>query len=157
MRPRKQKLAAASSIFSYPSTPLIPLNPLKYHPMMPSNAYQSKTDNYQDQDPHEKAAKQRLFSRQLLESSDEAAILGDRSPNEYEQAAYIEDERLEREEEASIDDQLHAWADPGTQWILTASLPLTGDSPWACEPSACWALAMPRRLGSCIRWPPAGW
>ena len=139
MRPRKQKLAAGSAIVSYPSTPFIPLNPLKCHPMMPSNAYQSKTDFYQDRGLHDKAAKRRLFSSQLLESSDEVAIPGDRSPIEdgLEQAAYIEDERLEREEEASIDDQLHAWADRGTQWILTASLPLTADSPWACEPSSC--------------------
>ncbi len=82
--------------------------------------------------------RQQLFSILLMESSDESAI-GDRSLNEDERMSdRREDERKEGEENAaSIDDQLHAWADGGTQWILTASLPLTADSPWACEPSAC--------------------
>ena len=133
MRPRKQKLAGGTCTSSVLSTAS---RQLKCDSMLLCDASRLESEyherntgpnqNQQDRTAHRR---QQLFSILHLESSNEAAVLGDPSLNE--------DERLEREEEASIDDQLHAWADRGAQWILTASLPLTADSPWACEPSAC--------------------
>ena len=58
------------------------------------------------------------------------------SPTESHQAqqdSEIQQLEDDREEEASIDDQLHAWADRGPQWITSASLPLL----WDCEPAIC--------------------
>jgi hypothetical protein len=123
-RPRKQKLAAGTSIFSNSSTPI---TPSKYDARLRSHgarlnceSQQSATASVQLQDS---AARRLLFDFLLLEPSDEAACIGDRS--------LIEDAR---EVEVSIDDQLHAWAHCGSQWIVDAALSLDGENPLICTP-----------------------
>ncbi len=144
MRPRKQKLAAGNFVASSSSIALNSGAKMPFYSYRPNSIYQEKS-TVSDQIQQDNVTQQ-LFSSLLLESSNEPDVLGDGSPmleslkDEQLQAAIFGDRSPiedEREEEASIDDQLHAWADRGAQWILTASLPLTADSPWACEPSAC--------------------
>ncbi len=90
----------------------------------PMSEYRERTDQAQQ----DSLLQVQSFDFLLLtEASDESALLGHR-PTTIEH---------EREQEASIDDQLHAWAHRGPQWIISAALPLHGDSPWDCAPSAC--------------------
>jgi hypothetical protein len=119
VRPRKQKLYAGS-------TPSIPI---KCDATRPFWEYRPRSGNHfrpTGSGQEDKPTQKRRFNLLLLESSDEAAFLADRSPVEHE-----------REQEASIDDQLHAWAHRGPQWIISAALPLHGDFPWDCAPSVC--------------------
>ncbi len=73
-----------------------------------------------------------LESEPLPTGNVAAAILSGR-PLLDETWGIIEDER--EVEEASIDDQLHAWAHRGPLWILGAALPLDGENPWDSAPS----------------------
>ena len=59
------------------------------------------------------------------ESSNEAAFLDDLSLIEAGQAV----------KESPIDDQLYAWAQCGSRWIIDAALSLDGDKSWDRAPS----------------------
>jgi hypothetical protein len=129
MCPRKRKLVTAVSICIDSSTPS---RPLKRDATMPSSEpilrieyYDCSTESVLAQ--QDSAMKSRSDFL-ILESSDDALFFANLSLRAIEP---------EREEEASIDDQLHAWAHRGPQWIISAALPLHGDSPWDCAPSVC--------------------
>jgi hypothetical protein len=125
-RPRKLKRVAGTTILHDPSTAS---TESKCNAMVRVYATGPRSESHKptDQEQQARALQWRSFDFLLLtEASDEAVLLGDLSISEHE-----------REEQASIDDQLHAWAHRGPQWIISAALPLHGDSPWDCAPSVC--------------------
>ncbi len=127
VRPRKQKLVARTSISGDPSTASTDLQcdaMVSLYAPRTTSGYRERTDHAQQ----DRALQWRSFDFLLLtEPSDGAVLLSD-------QPTTIEHER---EQEVSIDDQLHAWAHRGPQWIISAALPLHGDYPWDCAPSTC--------------------
>ena len=121
VRPRKQKLAAGTLISSNLSNPCTAANPAdarQRHYISRPNSESRDSSTYSDQVQQGSVARRRLFTYLLSGSFDQAALL-DRSP--------VEDER--QAEEASIDDQLHAWAHCGSQWIIDPALSLHGEAP----------------------------
>ena len=129
--PRKQRLAAGTSFFYDSPTQSVPSkcdSKISFDGLTRPRPEYYERQSDPDQDQQVSASRRQRCSFLLLpaESSDEQAFLRDRPRIENE-----------RQEEASIDDQLHAWADRGPQWIISASLPLLGDSLWDCEPAIC--------------------
>ena len=123
VRPRKQRPVARTSISYEPSTCA---TPVKCNATMPfwESRLRSELQEHSDKAQQDRIMQWRRSDCLLLDSSDDMAFLANQSPIEHE-----------REQEASIDDQLHAWAHHGPQWIISAALPLHGDSPWDCKPS----------------------
>jgi hypothetical protein len=126
-RPRKLKCVAGTTIPYYPSTASTEsVDSVHCDVIVPLHA-RPTSECRTDQTQHDSLLQVRSFDFLLpIEASDQAVFLRDRSPRLYE-----------REQEASIDDQLHAWAHCGPQWIISAALPLHGDPPWDCAPSVC--------------------
>jgi hypothetical protein len=124
-RPRKQKLSirtSGSEISSDSPAPAIcdarpHFYALRQNPECHEN-YEISTKS--EQDRHASVPHQQLVSYLHFESSDEAAVLTNGS--------LIEDER--EAEEASIDDQLHTWAQSEHHWIIDPALSLDGENPW---------------------------
>ena len=117
-RPRKQKLATPSA-----STISIHSTPLECAPSPYSDKLQPTPDSSHDIAGTETNQLGSVVLRPSFrlhscgsESSDDLVLLGDQSPF----PPLLQDEH---ESSASIDDQLHAWANHAPRWIADAALP----------------------------------
>ena len=110
-KPRRQKLAAETSIPFYQSTTVFAASERDARPSIYSIGDTiPRHGSLVNEDPMQGS----------LDSSDEAGLLDGRS--------LLEDGR--EAGEASIDDQLHAWAQRGPHWIIDAALSLDWGKSW---------------------------
>ena len=124
-RPRKQKLTAGTLISfpsynrstSFMSDLRTPFNTPKFM----SERLEDPTDSEQTQKNSQ--AKRRLCSFLHLKTSNKMDFLCDRWSDENE-----------REEQTTIDDQLHKWANCGSRWIINVPQPFEGEPSFDCKP-----------------------
>jgi hypothetical protein len=125
IRPRKQKLAL-KHMYSVDSP--VPFNSSKRNAEPQFHALRMNTeyhDTISEQIQQETMSQQPLCGFLPLESSTKMVFLGDRPTIENERDAEV----------PSIDDQLHAWAQCQSRWIIDAALPIDEENPSARAPS----------------------